>query len=72
LTTSILVGEATSRHESLLEAPKLGSKRPWVGMSDGERLSAAGSKEVSGVESQIQEFGGSGTVLYVESPSQKG
>jgi hypothetical protein len=43
----------------LEEAAKLGTKRPCAGGFGGGPLSVAGSKEVGGVESKIQEFGGS-------------
>jgi hypothetical protein len=44
------------------EAAKLGSKGPCTGRSGGGPLSVAGSKEVGGVESKIQEFDGSVSV----------
>jgi hypothetical protein len=56
LATSIPVGEGASRRGSSEEAAKLGSKRPCAGGSGGGPLSVAGSKEVAGEESKIQEF----------------
>jgi hypothetical protein len=59
MVTLIPIGEGASRRGLEEEAPKLGSKRPCAGGSGGGPLLVAGSKEVGGVESKIQEFGGS-------------
>jgi hypothetical protein len=59
LATLVPIGEGASWHGSSEEAAKLGLKRSCANGSGGRPQLVAGSKEVGGVESKIQEFGGS-------------
>jgi hypothetical protein len=59
LATSIPLVEGASQCGSSEEAAKLGSKRPCAGGSGGGPLSVAGTKEVAGDETKIQDLGAS-------------